>query len=184
MAIPRKIVAQCNDDENQWLKVDHASRYLVNDDDDWQFLFGPNSSLNNSTQVLKLAAQLDTSTLDKIRLVGYLYNPTNGTIDNAASVLFKIYKVTDVTSPKWDDQYITSVSGAFQSNNYWFADILVSALTGTSLDGDTTLMIEGISVRSGVTFRDRVYVNHLGVYESIIRLRNDVVFLNLTKQDE
>lgn len=184
MPIVRKIVAQDDNDDNQWLKIDHDSRYIINDADDWQFLFGPNSVLSNSSQVLKLAAQLDTNTLDKIRLIGYLYNSRNGTIDNAAGVTFKIYRVTDITTPKWDDQLITSVSGVFQSNSYYFKDLAISSLTGTNLDGDTTLMIEGTATRLGITYRDRIYVNHLGVYDSIVRLRNDVEFLDVTKQDE
>lgn len=184
MAIIRKIVAQDENDTNQWLKIDHSSRYIVNDSPEWQWLFGPNSALNNSSQILKLAAQLDTNTLDKIRIIGYLYNPTNGTIDSASGITFNIYKVADITIPKWDDQFIVSLSGVLQSNSYYFNDIDISSLTGTSLDGDTTLMIEGVATRLGVTYRERIYVNHLGVYQSIIRLRQDVDFLDITKQDE
>lgn len=183
MAIERKWVAQNNSEENQWLKIDHSSRYIVNCSPEWQPIFNSSSILSNSAQVLKLAAQLDTNTLDKIRMIGYLYNPTNGTIDNAASVSFAIYKVTDITIPKWDDQLITTISGDLQSNSYYFKDILISTLTGTSLDGETTLMIEGTAVRLGVTYRDRIYVNHLGIYENVYRLRQDVDFLNITKKD-
>ena len=56
MPITRKLVAQDANEENQWLKVDNAQRFIVNDNNDWQFLFGPNSTPTNSTQVLKLAA--------------------------------------------------------------------------------------------------------------------------------
>lgn len=184
MPISRKLIAQDESDENQWLKVDHSSRFIQNDCPEWQFLFGPNSSLSTGTQTLKLAAQFDTTTLDKIRMIGYLYNPVNGTIDNAASVSFKIYKVVDITTPKWDDQLLTTLVGIQQSNSYFFQDILISSLTGTSMDGDTTLMIEATAIRLGVTYRDRIYVNHLGVYDSIVRLRNDVDFLDITKLDE
>lgn len=184
MAVIRKWVAQDNSEENQWLKIDHATRYIVNNNPEWQPLFNINSTLSNSQQVLKLAAQLDTSTLDKIRLTGYLYNPINGNIDNAASVTFKIYKVSDITNPKWNDDLITTISGTLQSNSYYFSDINVTALTGTNLDGDTTLMIEGVAVRLGVTYRDRIYVNHLGIYSSVVKLRNDIEFLDATKQDE
>lgn len=184
MAIPRKLVAHSSNEDMMWLKVDHTSRYIQNYSDEWQFLFGPNSVLSNSSQVLKLAAQLDTNTLDKIRIIGYLYNPVNGTVDNAASVQFTVYKVADITTPKWDDQPLTTVTGVVQSNNYHFVDILTSSLSGAVLDGDTTLMIEGVATRLGVTYRDRIYVNHLGVYDSIVRLRQDVEFLDITKQDE
>lgn len=183
MAISRRLVAQ-NNEENRWLKVDHSSRYIVNDVEEWQFLFGPNSELSNGTQILKLAAQLDTNTLDKIRMIGYLYNPVTGNVDNAAGVTFKVYKVADITTPKWDDELITTLSGDLQSNSYYFKDILISALTGATLDGDTTLMIEGTATRLGITYRDRIYVNHLGVYTSIVRLRQDVEFLDITKLDE
>lgn len=183
MAIQRKWVAQDNSEENQWLKVDHSSRYIVNHSPEWQPIFSSNSTLNNSSQFLKLAAQLDTNTLDKIRLVGYLYNHVQGSIDNAASVLFKIYKVTDIASPKWDDQLITTLAGSLQSNNYYFSDINISSIVGTNLDGDTTLMIEGVAIRLGVTYRERIYVNHLGVYDSVLRLKRDVEFLDITKKD-
>ena len=116
MAIDRKWVAQDNSEENQWLKIDHSSRFIVNHSPEWQPIFNANSTLNNSSQVLKLAAQLDTNSLDKIRIIGYLYNPTHGSIDNAASVTFNIYRVTDITTPKWNDELITTLSGDLQSN--------------------------------------------------------------------
>jgi len=184
MAISRKWVAQNNSDENQWLKIDHSSRFIINHSQEWQPIFNTNSTLTNSSQVLKLAAQLDTNTLDKIRIIGYLYNPIHGSIDNAASVTFTIYKVDDITTPKWDDQLVTTLTGDLQSNSYYFKDINISSILGASLDGDTTLMIEGVATRLGVTYRDRIYVNHLGVYQSIIKLRKDVEFLDIIKQDE
>lgn len=183
MAVIRKWVAQNNSEENQWLKIDHGSRYIVNHSPEWQPIFNANSTLNNSAQILKLAAQLDTNSLDKIRLAGYLYNPIHGSIDNSASVIFKIYKVADLMSPQWDDQLIETTNGVLQSNNYYFKEIQISALSGVNLDGDTTLMIEGVATRLGVTYRDRIYVNHLGVYDSIVRLRSDVDFLDITKKD-
>lgn len=179
----RRLVAQDNQDENQWLKVDHNSRYIVNDMSDWQWLFGPNSFLSSSKQIIKISAQLDTNSLDKIRLIGYLYNTTHGSVDNAASVNFNIYRVTDITTPKWQDEFIISLNGILQSNSYFFQDISISALTGANLDGDTTLMIEAVATRLGTTYRDRVYINHLGVYESFLRLKQAVEFLDITKKD-
>jgi len=184
MAIIRKWVAQNDSGENQWLKVDHPSRFIVNHTSEWQPIFGVDSALVPGAQVLKLAAQLDTSTLDEIRLVGYLYNPASGAVDSAATVVFYIYKVTDITTPRWDDQLISTQTGDVQSNNYYFKSINISSLSGVNLDGDTTLMVEGVATRLGITYRDRIYVNHLGVYDSIVRLRNDVEFLDITKLDE
>lgn len=150
----------------------------------WQPLFGPDSLLSSSQQVVKCWAQLDTATLDRIRLVGYLYRPNTGATDSAATCDFRIYRVRDINIPQWDDLYLSTVSGTVQSNGYFFADVLLSTITGAQLDGDTTLMIECTLTRSGSTFRDRVYLNHLGVYDSVIRLQKAVDFLDITKQDE
>lgn len=181
MPIVRKLISQPG---IQALRVDHPTRFIENCSPYWQFLFNPNSELNNSLQVLKLAAQLDTSTLDKIRIAGYLYRPATGSIDSAANIDFRVYRVRDATIPKWDDLYLSTISGTLQSNGYYYADVLISSISGANLDGETTLMIEGVAVRSGTTYRDRIYVNHLGVYDSVVRLRQDVEFLDITKVDE
>lgn len=183
MAITRILVAQDESEDNQFLKVDNSSRFIVNHSQEWQFLFGPSTTPTNSSQILKLAAQLDTTTLDKIRIVGYLYNPVTGNVDSSASVMFNVYYVNDITNPKWQDNLIATLTGTLQSNSYFFSEIDISALIGASMDGDTTLMIEGTATRLGITYRDRLYANHLGVYESIVRLRQDVDFLNITKKD-
>ena len=184
MPITRKLLAQDENDVNQLLKIDNLNRFIVNDSPEWQFLFGPGSEFTNSSQILKLAAQFDTSTLDDIRIIGYLYNPTTGAIDNSSGVTFNIYKVEDITTPKWNDNLLITLSGVLQTNNYYFVDVNLSALLGTNLDGDTTLMIEAVGTRLMQTYRDRIYINHLGVYNSVVQLRNEVEFLDLTKLDE
>lgn len=180
MAVARRLVAQ-DGAETQILGVDNFKRYIVNHSNDWQMIFGPSSSLTNSVQVLKLAAEFDTADFNSVRFVSYLYNPVGGTIDNSASCTFNVYRVA---APGWTDTLITSFSGAILSNHYWFADVNLSALLPANLDGDTTLMVESVIVRSGETFRDRQYFNHIGVYDSIDRLRKDVDFLDITKVDE
>jgi hypothetical protein len=181
MPVVRKWVAQPT---IQCLRVDHPDRYIQMDGRHWQPLFNLNSTLTNSSQVLKCWAQLDTTTLDSIRIAGYLYRPNTGSVDTSAAISFRIYRVRDITSPNWDDLYITTVSGALQPNGYYTVVVSISSIVGATLDGDTTLMIEATAIRSGTAFRDRIYLNHLGVYESINRLRQDVDFLDITKQDE
>lgn len=180
MPIVRKLVAQDNEDCQQ-LKIDTLDRYLVNDSEDWLFLFGPNSSLINSNQVIKIAAEFDTTDLNSIRFIAYLYNPTDGSVDNAATCTFNIYMVTQ---PSWTENLLLTQSGTIQFNSYFLSDVSVSSLTPANLDGDTTLMVEAVITRLGDVYRDRVYLNSLGVYDSIIRLRNAVDFLDITKLDE
>lgn len=179
MAITRILVAQ-NQEENQILKVDYSKKYINNHCKEWQFLFNPNSELTSSTQVVKLTAEFDTSTFSKIRIAGYLYNIVTGGIDSASSCTFKVYRVAQ---GNWNDILITTLIGDVQPNSYYFKDVDLTSLSPAELDGDTTLMIECIITRSSQTYRDRVYVNHLGVYDSILRLKNDIEFLDISKQD-
>ena len=181
MPIIRKLVAPDCNEENQWLKVDSSKRYIVNDTNDWQFLFGPGSSFTTSTQIAKIAAEFDTTTFNNIRLAAYLYNPASGTVSNSASCTFNIYRVT---TPAWTDTLITSVAGVQQYNNYYYKSLTLADLSPSILDGDTTLMIEVVITRLTETYRDRIYVNHLGVYGSIVQLRQAVDFLDITKLDE
>jgi len=180
----RKLVAHDSHEDHQILATDNIKRYIMNDSEDWQFLLGPSSSFTSSAQIIKLAGEFDTNDFNHIRVVGYLYNTYSGTIDNSASCTFRIYKVANPGSPPWDDQLLHTVAGTQIPNSYYYVSIDLSSLASASLDGDTTLMIEGTIVRMGRTYRDRIYVNHLGVYDSVTRLRNDVQWLNLSKKDE
>ncbi len=180
MAIPRKLVAQDDNDDNQWLKVDHDSRYIVNDASDWQFLFGPGSVLSTSNQVIKIAARFDDNTFNNIKFTAYLYDQTNASIANASTCSFKIYQVQ---LPNWTDMLLTTFSGSQLPNNYFYSTQTLSSFPTIDFLGGDTLMIEATIVRLGVTYRDRVYVNHLGIYDNVTRLRQDVEFLDITKKD-
>lgn len=181
MPIVRRLVAHDENYDNQWLKVDHTTRYIENDSEDWQFLFGPNSILSVSTPIVKIWAKLNTGTLNNIQVIGYLYDSVNAGVFNAASCSFNFYKVS---LPDWTEEFITTLSGSQLANNYYYVnpDMQVTFPT-VNFDGEDTIMIEATLVRLGTTYRERVYVNHLGVYSSILQLRNDVQFLSVTKED-
>ena len=183
MPITRKLLAQDDSSENSVLKIDSATRYIENNCSEWQFLFNTTSTLSASTQVFKLSGEFDTNTFAKIRLAGYLFNTESGSVDAAATCQFTVYSVANST-PTWNDTLLTSVSGSVLSNNYYYAEVLLSSIPSANLDGDTTLMVEGVATRLGKTYRDRIYINHLGVYSSIDALRKAVDYLDITKQDE
>lgn len=181
MPVIRKLLAPNKARKWQVLKRDVNKRYLVNQSKKVQMLFGPFSAFTQGTRVVKLAGEFDTQDFSSIRLAAYLYNTDFGSIDNAGSCTFKIYRVT---TPNWTEELLVTVPGIFTSNAYFFADVNLSSLVPAELDGDSTLMVEVVLTRLSKTFRDRLYVNHLGVYDSIARLRSDVQFLDLTKLDE
>jgi hypothetical protein len=180
MAIPRRLVAHDENYENQWLKVDHDSRYIENNSEEWQFLFGPNSALSSSTQVVKIAAKFNDDTFDNIQIISYLYDAKNANVANASNCVFNIYKIA---APDWTETLITTINGSQLANNYFYANPILSALTPVDFQGGESIMIEVTLLRLGVVYRDRSYFNHLGIYDSVVRLRNEVQFLDITKKD-
>lgn len=180
MAVIRKLVANDDNQTVQWLKVDHSSRYIVNASEEWQWLFGPNSSLNNSEQIIKIAAKFDENTFTNLNIAAYLYDQQNDATSNAATCEFKIFSVT---SPDWTETLLSTISGTQLANQYFYANPSLNSLSPVDFTGGDSIMVQATIVRLGVTYRDRIYVNHLGIYDSVIRLRNDVDFLNITKKD-
>jgi hypothetical protein len=176
----RILVAQ-DQEENQILKMDSSSRYITNDEETWQFLFGPNSALSNTSLSVKIAARFDDDTFSNIKVVGYLYDSVTASVMNAATCSFTISKVN---LPSWSESVVTTLSGSQLPNSYYYINPTTASLTGVNLSGGDTLMIEATIVRLGNTYRDRIYVNHLGIYDSFIRLKHQVEFLDLTKLDE
>lgn len=180
MPVTVKLISQDGDD-SQVLRTDNRKKFIVNHTHEWQFLFGPNSALSNSQHVVKLAAEFDVSDFNSIRMIGYLYNPITGSTDNASSCEFKVYKVTQ---PQWYDTFVATFSGTQIPNSYFFVDVPLASLPSIDFDGGDTIMIDAIVTRLGETYRDRIYVNHLGIYDNVFRLRQDVEYLDLTKMDE
>lgn len=181
MPITRKLVAQDISEDNQILKMDNSKRYIVSNSEDWQFLFAFDSAFTSSSQIIKIAGELDVTDFNSIRFTSYLYNTVNGLIDNAATCVFNFYKVV---SPNWSDQLVHTASGTALPNSYFFLDVPLTTFSTINFDGGETLMIEAIITRLSSTYRDRVYINHLGIYDSFLRLKSKVTFLELTKLDE
>lgn len=181
MPIVRKLVAHNNNKDAQWLKVDHNSKFIQNDCKKWQFLFGPNSVLNKGQRVIKIAAEFDKINLNSIYFTAYLYDPVGPGVDSAGSCDFKFYKITN---PNWSETLIYSTPGTMLSNSHFYVNVPLNLLPTVDFEGGDVFMVEATIIRLGKTYRDRVYVNHLGVYDSIIRLRNEVEFLDVTKLDE
>ena len=60
----------------------------------------------------------------------------------------------------------------------------LSAIGSIDFQGGDSIMIEATINRLSSVYRDRIYVNHLGIYDNVTRLRGDVEFLEVTKKDE
>lgn len=179
MAIPRIWVSQDTGDV-QILRVNSSSRYIHISDNSWSPLFQAEAELTAPILSLKVAAEFDSVTFNRIRLAAYLFNETTNAVDALASVTFRLHKVE---RPNWTDTFEFEVSGTQLLNSYYFSEVDLANLSGL-YDGSTTLMIEAVGTRLAKVYRNRIYVNHLGIYDSHIRLTQFVDFLDVTKLDQ
>jgi len=180
MPITRRFVAQ-DQEECQILKMDNIDPFLVNDCEEWQFLFGPDSALTTSNLKIKIACQFNTESFDGIKIIAYLYEDQTGSVASLGTCDFNVYKVV---TPNWQDEYLASFSGSLLPNSYMYKQLTSIDLSNITLDGDTTLMIEAVGIRLGTVFRNRIYLNHLGIFDSFTKLKQEVEWLDISKLDE
>ncbi len=137
-------------------------------------------ALHASNQKIDLWAKFNTNTFDGIQLVAWLED-VDTNILGSAQCQFKVYYVN--TANDWGQTLIHTVNGT-ASNGKWVASPSQTDLGSDNvIDGDRTLMIEAILSKWGRSYTKKIYLNHLGVYDSIVRLRNDIDFLDIIKAD-
>lgn len=130
----------------------------------------------------KVWAKFDVTDFDGIQLLAYI-NKNNNQIIHGANCTFTVNLIN--TNSTWNETFLYSTSGTQQINGSFIADVTQTNLGSTNeLDGELTLSIECEIYRFGKKYKNKIYVNHLGVYDSIIRLRQEVEFLFVTKKDE
>lgn len=180
MPVTRRYIDQ-DQEECQILLMDSQNTFLVNHSNEWQFLFGPTTSPTPSVLKITIAAQFNTENFNGIKLIAYLFEDQTGSVSALGSLIFSVYKVV---SPEWQDQLIGNFSGTELSNSYIYRELSLTDLGGIELSGETTLMVEAAGLRLGQIYRGRIYINHLGVSDSILRLRQNFEYLNILKKDE
>ncbi len=133
----------------------------------------------NKDYNVKAWLRFNSDTFDGVQLVGSLVRGKN--TKTIAGCTFKVYSI-DLTN-SWVETLRTTVSGVAISGNRFSASVLEAVLAPADLTGEITYKIEVDVVRLGKTYSDVFYFNHLGIYDSFIRLKNDVEFLDITKKD-
>lgn len=128
---------------------------------------------------VKAWLRFNSDTFDGVQLVGSLVRGKD--TKKIAGCTFKVYSID--LSNSWVETLRTTVSGTAISGNRFSASVLESALAPADLTGEITYKIEVDITRLGKTYSDVFYFNHLGIYDSFIRLKNDVEFLDITKKD-
>lgn len=176
--MPFQIRAFNNNEDVQTLKTKFENTTLLFNEDYIQTLIIPGGA--TVEYEVKLGMEFDDEDFDGVRLVAYLMK-NNTTVVVPTSCVFTLY---EVSQPNWVETSIFTGSGVLQGNNYFFLDVPSSSLTGSELDGGPTLLLEACIVRLGKTYKNRVYVNQLGIYDSFTRLRRRVRVVETEKKDD
>jgi hypothetical protein len=124
--------------------------------------------------------RFNADTFDGVQLVGSLVRGND--TKTIAGCTFKVYSI-DLTN-SWAETLRATVSGTAISGNRFSASVLEAALAPASPTGEITYKVEVEVTRLGKLYSDVFYVNHVGIYDSFIRLKKNVEFLELTKLDE
>jgi hypothetical protein len=94
---------------------------------------------------------------------------------------FKIYRVAEAS---WAETLVYTSTPTEASPGVYLSYITQANLSANELSGMETYAIEILATRRRRTFKKKIWVNHLGCFDSILRLKNEASFLNLTKLDE
>lgn len=174
----RRVKATINSSYVQPLKVCTKNPLLLNPNSSYNSIVftkkHKSCNLNKNEEIL-LWAKFNSNTFDGIFLNCTLFK--NNKTKQISNVMFKISSV-DIAGTWLETQLLQS--------NSLNGKLVVTAndLLPIELDGEITLAVEAsFSIRSK-KYSKKIYVNHLGIYENIFRLRQDVEFLDITKEDE
>lgn len=143
-------------------------------------------SVNNYSQLIgrvtkptytpSLHVKFNADDIDGIQLSAGLQR-NNFDFISIASATFNIYSVS---LDGWVKTFLVTKSGASNGSEF-IAD--ATGIEIPELGGDTTLYVECSMTRLNKTYKIAKYFNHLGIYDSFFRLKKEVQFIRLTKED-
>ena len=174
----RRIKSTINSPYVQPLKVCTKNPLIVNPSNNYNNIVftkkHKSCDLNKNEEVL-LWAKFNSNTFDGIFLNCTLFK--NNKTKQVSNVTFKISSV-DIAGTWAESQLLqsNSLNGKLS--------VTANDLLPVDLDGEITLAIEASFNIRNKKYSKKIYVNHLGIYENVFRLRQDVEFLDITKEDE
>lgn len=129
----------------------------------------------------KVWAKFNGQNFDGIHMVAELYGENERRL-GSASCLFRVYYVD--ADQNWNQTLVYAANGTLQNGRWVLPATQANLGSSTELDGERTFMIEAIISRLGKEYKSSIYVNHLGIFDSLFRLKEEIEFLAVTKKDE
>ncbi len=128
---------------------------------------------------LHIHAKFDSAAMNGFMMVASLLK--NNRPSDCVISEFKVYLVNEAN---WTETLIDTVSATQYSHGTFSADISQADLNPNELSGREVFSIECVATRRRKTYRKKVWFNHLGCYDHLIRLRHAVEYLESAKADE
>jgi hypothetical protein len=179
----RRIKSTINSKYCQPLKLRTGRKLVITMSADYNSILftKKHRAFNPDSQKVKLWAKFNTQTFDGIQIVATLQDKSEQTLASSSCV-FKIYFL-DITN-NWNQTLVHTVNGTLVNKRWIAAPTQANLGLSNELDGERTIMVEATITRLGQSFVSKIYLNHLGIYDSFFRLKEEVEFLAVTKKDE
>jgi len=179
----RRIRATINNKYAQPLKLKTGRRLVITPNVNYNSILftKKHKAIDDRCLKAKVWAKFDGQNFDGIHMVAALYGD-NETLLTSASCVFNVYYVN--ADQNWGKTLVYTGNATLHGGLWVLPATQANLGLSTELDGERTLMIEATITRLGKEYKSSVYVNHLGIYDSFFRLKNEVEFLFVTKKDE
>jgi len=179
----RRIKSTINNKYSQPLKLKTGRKLVLTPTADYNsILFTKRHKAFDPRSVkAKVWAKFNGQNFDGIHMVAGLYGDNERKL-NSASCTFNVYYVDADNS--WSESLVFTGSAALL-NGRWVLPATQNDLgPSNELDGERTIRVEATITRLGKEYKTSVYINHLGIFDSLFRLKEEVEFLAITKEDE
>jgi hypothetical protein len=179
----RRIRATVNNKYTQPLKLKTGRKLVVTPAADYNSIVftKKHKAFDAKTIKAKVWAKFNGINFDGIHMVAGLYAENERRL-NSASCSFNVYYVD--ANQNWNQTLVYTGSASLVGSRWVLPATQANLGSLTELDGERTLMIEATITRLGKEYKSAVYVNHLGIFDSLFRLKEEVEFLSITKKDE
>lgn len=128
---------------------------------------------------LKLHAKFNVDTMNGIQIMARLHR--NGILSQSLVSAFSLYKVNPAN---WTETFVSSVAASQASPGIFSGSIVQATLGSNEVSGGECYAVECQATRRRQKYLAKVWFNHLGCFDSLIRLRHSVELLESMKVDE
>lgn len=147
---------------------------------DFQILTSSNY-VHKKEMTPELWAKFESQDMTGIDVLGFIRRHDRE-LANCHSCSFSLYSISKNSA--WNESFILTKTGVKNSLNQWTINFTKAEIGLDLCCADVTFKIQASFLRLGKTYRKTIYVNHLGISESVCFAHNKIQFLELTKKDE